>query len=79
MTTSEVTYVTLWVAVETCYVDGRALAGLPDDAPGRYPTARFDGGDVLPDGVRPDCLAHLEQVGLAMPVHVPVTSERKQP
>ncbi|MFT4227817.1 hypothetical protein [Micropruina sp.] len=75
---SEAIYVTLWVAIEHCYIDGRPLAGVPDDAPGRYTTRRFDAGDVLPAGVRPDCLAHLEQVGLVLPVHVPVTNERKQ-
>ena len=59
-------------------VSGRALAGLPESAhiplnDQRAVTGRFDAGAILPAGVRPDALDHLERVGLILAVHVPIT------
>jgi hypothetical protein len=65
---------TVHVAVDWCYIGGRELAGLPDNTPGSYTTERFAAGQVLPETVRPDVLAHLVTVGLAVPIHVPVVT-----
>lgn len=60
-------------------VSGRALAGLPESAhiglnDQRAVTGRFDAGAILPAGIRPDVLDHLERVGLLLAIHVPITT-----
>lgn len=60
-------------------VSGRALAGLPESAhiglnDQRSVTVRYDAGAILPAGVRPDVLDHLEHNGLVLAIHVPITT-----
>ena len=60
-------------------VSGRALAGLPESAhiglnDQRAVTGRFDAGAILPAGIRPDAIDHLERVGLILAIHVPITT-----
>lgn len=59
-------------------VSGRALAGLPESAhiglnDQRSVSKMFQPGAILPAGVRPDALEHLERAGLLLAVHVPIT------
>ena len=60
-------------------VSGRALAGLPESAhlphnDRRAVTKPYMAGEILPAGIHPDTLTHLERAGLVLAVHVPITT-----
>jgi len=60
-----------------------ALAGLPESAhlglgDQRAVARMFAPGTILPAGVRPDVLEHLERSGLALAVHVPITDTTEE-
>lgn len=69
---------------ETIHVvifDGLSISGrefIPNHTPdpnGVLVDRTYRAGDILPAGLRPDLLSHLENIGIVIAVHVPIDTK----